>query len=332
MPGAAANPFEPSMPRDRFRNPWPHDAHGWLDILKWKVGLPPRERALIPEAPEEPAGRVTLDKSGIAQPPARGWRVVWLGHASFLLQGAGISILVDPVLASHCGPLPLPVLRRRVPAPFSAETLPPIHAVLLTHSHYDHLDLPTLRDLGTDIPLVVPSGHRAWLMRVGFRNVTEVSWYGHHEISKGVVVTATPAQHFTARSPWDRDLGHWCGWRIEGSGVSLWHAGDSGYCPAFREIGERLGPVDLGMIPIGAYQPRHIMRAMHMNPEEAVRVFEETRCRKALAMHWGTFRLTDEPLGEPPLRLAAALESEGIPHDNFVAGAIGQSWEIAPPG
>jgi N-acyl-phosphatidylethanolamine-hydrolysing phospholipase D len=115
---------------------------------------------------------------------------------------------------------------------------------------------------------------------------------------------------------------------LENAGVKLWHAGDSGYCPAFQEIGERFGPIDFGMIPIGAYSPRWFMKPMHMNPEEAVDVFEETRCRRAVAMHWGTFRLTDEPLGEPPLRLTARLKEKGIASDRFIIGSVGQSWNV----
>jgi N-acyl-phosphatidylethanolamine-hydrolysing phospholipase D len=153
-----------------------------------------------------------------------------------------------------------------------------------------------------------------------------LSWFGSEEALPGIRVTATPAQHFTARTPFDRDRGHWCGWVIEGGGCRLWHAGDSGFCPAFREIGERLGPFDLGMIPIGAYAPRWFMEPMHMTPEEAVQVFQNTGCRRAVAMHWGTFRLTDEPLGEPPLRLAAELARRGIPATEFVAGSVGEEW------
>jgi len=311
-----------------YRNPWDHDEHGLLDILRWKLGLPPHEKPLLPEAPDIPAAMVPLNARNIAEAPASGWRAVWLGHASFLLQGAGVSLLVDPMFSDHCAPLPLPSLRRLVPPPCGLRDLPPIDAVLLTHSHYDHLDLPTLRHLGKDLPLLVPEGHAAWLGCKGFNNVTEIPRYQSVEIAAGVKLTATPAQHFTARSPWDRDLAHWCGWLVEGAACKLWHAGDSGYCDVFREIGERFGPIDFGMIPIGAYQPRHIMRPMHINPEEAAQVFLETRCRRAVAMHWGTFRLTDEPLGEPPLRLNAALEKLGIAPENFISGAIGQSWDI----
>ena len=316
------------MPAKPYRNPWAHDEHGLLDILRWKLGLPPHEKPLLPEAPDIPAAMVPLNARDITEPPAAGWRVVWLGHASFLLQGAGVSLLVDPMFSDHCTPLPLPSLRRLVPPPCGLGDLPPIHAVLLTHSHYDHLDLPTLKSMGKRLPMFVPEGHAAWLGRKGFKKVTEIPWFQCTEIAPGVRLTATPAQHFTARGPWDRDLAHWCGWLVEGAACKLWHTGDSGYCDAFREIGERFGPIDFGMIPIGAYQPRHIMRPMHLNPEEAAQVFLETRCRRAVAMHWGTFRLTDEPLGEPPLRLKAALEKLGIARECFISGAIGQSWLI----
>lgn len=313
-----------------FRNPWVHDEHGFLDILRWKLGLPPHEEPLLPNAPDTPASRIPLDPRDIAEPPAHGWRAVWLGHASFLLQGAGVSLLVDPFFSNHCAPLPLPSLHRLSPPPCELEDLPQINAVLLTHSHYDHLDLPTLRRLGKHLPLFVPEGHAAWLRRTGFKEVAEIPWFETIQLATGVKLIATPAQHFTARSPWDKNLAHWCGWLLEGASCKLWHAGDSGYCEAFREIGERFGPIDFGMIPIGAYQPRHIMRAMHMNPEEAAQVFLETRCRRAVAMHWGTFRLTDEPLGEPPLRLKTALEKLGIAPESFIAGSIGQSWQVSP--
>jgi N-acyl-phosphatidylethanolamine-hydrolysing phospholipase D len=309
--------------RRLFANPWFHDEHRFRDVLRWKFGITPKD---------EPSS--TCDDSASAMPiawedmPTEDWRVTWLGHSSFLLQGCGRNLLIDPVFSDHCAPLPFPALKRRVPAPCRLGELPPIDAVLLTHSHYDHLDLPTLRALGKQTRLVIAEGHAAWLGKQGFREVRELSWFASSEIFPGILVTATPAQHFTARTPFDRNHGHWCGWLLEGGGVKLWHAGDSAYCPAFREIGEKFGPIDLGMIPIGAYSPRWFMKPMHMNPEEAVSAFQDTGCRQAVAMHWGTFRLTDEPMGEPPLRLAAELERRGIPGSSFVAGSVGQSWKV----
>ena len=301
-----------------------------MDVLKWKFGIGPCEQSRIPEAPNDAAGWKAIAAESIATPPLAGWRVHWLGHASFLLQGCGLNLLIDPVFSDHCSPFPIPSLRRKVSTPCVLTDLPGVDAVLLTHAHYDHLDLPTLRKLGLGTRLLVPEGHAAWLRKKGFSDVTEVRWRKSVDLGGDLRITATPAQHFTARSPIDRNLAHWCGWLIESPQGSLWHAGDSGYCDAFREIGERHGPIDFGMIPIGAYQPRHLMRPMHLNPDEAVDVLVETRCRRAVAMHWGTFRLTDEPLGEPPLLLAAALESRAIDPSVFVAGLIGQSWEVLP--
>ena len=318
------------MRTGKFRNPWPHRAHGLMDILRWKLGLPPRERPVLPDAPQQAASLLPLAPQDLAVPPSHGWRVVWLGHASFLLQGSGTSLLIDPVFADYCAPFPIPSLKRKQPPPCRHSDLPHIDAVLLTHSHYDHLDLPTLRNLGLETRLLVAEGHAAWLRKKGFNHVDDVRWHESVSFSPQLRITATPAQHFTARSPFDRDRAHWCGWLLEGACCKLWHAGDSGYCRAFREIGDRHGPIDFGMIPIGAYQPRHIMRPMHMNPEEAAQAFLHARCRRAVGMHWGTFRLTDEPLGEPPLRLAAALRERDIPASSFTTGAIGQAWEIHP--
>jgi L-ascorbate metabolism protein UlaG (beta-lactamase superfamily) len=202
--------------------------------------------------------------------------------------------------------------------------------VLLTHGHYDHLDLPTLRALGAATRLLVPEGQAGWLQRKGFREIEEIPWFGCTRLADGVEVHGVPARHFTARTPWDRNRAHWSGWVLRDAATTLWHAGDSGWCPAFAEIGGRFGPVDFAMLPIGAYAPRWLMEPMHMNPEEAVAAFLAARCRRAVAMHWGTFRLTDEPLGEPPLRLAAATRAAGLPDAAFRAVAVGEVIDISP--
>lgn len=311
------------MMRKIFSNPWVHEDHGFRDVLRWKFGRGPLEEKS--DAPDRPAPYTRF----ISQPlPESGFRATWLGHSSFLIQGHGVNVLIDPIFSEFCAPLPFRSLRRLVPTPCGLNDLPRIDAVLLTHSHYDHLDLPTLKYLGPETPLIVAEGHAAWLGRQGFKKVQEVAWWAEIEMAPGLKVAATPAQHFTARTPFDRNHGHWCGWLLEAGGLKLWHTGDSGYCGAFREIGEKLGPIDFGMIPIGAYAPRWFMASMHMDPEEAVQVFQDIRCKRAIGMHWGTFRLTDEPMGEPPLRLAAALEIAGIDPAAFTTGAVGDSWEI----
>lgn len=311
----------------RFRNPWPHDEHRLLDMMRWKLKWGPQETPELPDAPDEPAGWRALGRDKMKLPDV-GWRVTWLGHASFLIQGCGISLLIDPIFSEFCAPLPFRSLRRKVAPPCGIADLPTIDVILLTHGHYDHLDLPTLRRLGLETRIITAEGHAEWLGTKGFSQTSELAWHDSAEIAPGVRVTATPAQHFTARSPFDRNTGHWCGFVIEGGDCKLWHAGDSGYCSAFAEIGEAHGSIDFGMIPIGAYLPRRIMRAMHMNPEEAVRAFLDSRCRRAVGMHWGTFRLTDEPMGEPPILLRKALREYGISDGAFEISEVGQQCDV----
>ena len=313
-----------------FENPWPHEVHSIADILWWKLKLGPQEVAELPDAPNTPAAWRAVAREEIACSPEAGWRVTWLGHASFLLQCGGVSLLVDPIFSEICAPLPFSSLRRKVAPPCKIADMPEIDAILLTHGHYDHLDLPTLREIGMDTRILIAEGHAKWLRGKGFSRVEELAWHESSEIAPGIRVTATPAQHFTARTPFDTNHGHWCGWLVEGAGCKLWHAGDSGYCPAFLEIGGRYGPIDFGMIPIGAYLPLRIMRAMHMNPEESVRVFQESRCRRAVAMHWGTFQLTDEPMGEPPLLLEKALREHDVAPGVFVVPEVGGQWQVLP--
>ena len=313
-----------------YKNPWPHEMHRFADIVKWKLRLGPQEKPELPDAPKTPASWRAVAREEIACPPEAGWRVTWLGHASFLLQGGGVSLLVDPVFSEFCAPLPIPSLRRKVAPPCAIRDLPEIDAILLTHGHYDHLDLPTLRKIGRETRIIIAEGHAAWLRGKGFANVGELAWHASAEIFPGIRLTATPAQHFTARTLLDRNRGHWCGWLVEGAGCKLWHAGDSGYCEVFSEIGGRYGPIDFGMIPIGAYLPRRIMRAMHMNPQEAVRAFLESRCRRAVAMHWGTFQLTDEPPGEPPILLERALREHSLDQEVFAVPGVGEQWAVEP--
>lgn len=313
----------------RFRNPWQLPEQSLWDILRWKLGMVEREPQVAGGYENLPARRVELDAGAMGPPPDRGWRVVWLGHASFLLQGCGLTLMIDPVFSRYCGPLPLPLFRRLVDPPCAIECLPKVDAVLLTHSHYDHLDLDSLRFLGNETLLMVPEGHAGWLREKGFLQVRELPWHQTDE-RLGIRITATPARHFTARTPFDRNRGHWCGWLIEGGSCKLWHAGDTGYCPAFTELGRQHGPIDLGMIPIGAYGPRRVMEPVHLDPEAAAAVFLESRCLRAVPMHWGTFQMTDEPVGEPPRRLAEACAQRGIAEGLFEPVEIGGLIDVPP--
>lgn len=267
-----------------------------------------------------------------AVPPARSQpaRVTMVGHASLLIQLAGLNLLTDPVWSPRASPFRF-AGPRRVTAPGVAfESLPRIDAVLLSHNHYDHLDLATLRQLhARDAPLMVmPLGTDATVRR-GVRGARIVTgdWQAQVALPGGdVVLHLTRANHWSSRGLRDRRMALWCGYWIEAPGASVWFAGDTGYGDGaiFREIRARHGRPDIALIPIGAYAPRWFMADQHVDPVQAVRIFQDLGARQGLGMHWGTFQLTDEPREQPPALLAAALEAEGIAPARFRAMAPGE--------
>jgi L-ascorbate metabolism protein UlaG (beta-lactamase superfamily) len=205
------------------------------------------------------------------------------------------------------------------------DDLPPISLVLLSHNHYDHCDLETLRRLEQRFhpAAVTPPGNGELLRSAGFRRVEELDWW--QSAKTPLRVTVTPAQHFSARGPFDRNRALWGGFFIEAAGRRIFHAGDSGYGPHFREIGARLGPIDLALIPIGAYEPRWFMTDIHMNPAEAVQAHLDLGARQSVAMHFGTFQLTPEGIDQPVRDLRVALQDRGVPAEQFRVMEVGES-------
>jgi L-ascorbate metabolism protein UlaG (beta-lactamase superfamily) len=186
------------------------------------------------------------------------------------------------------------------------EDLPPIDLVVISHNHYDHLDAPTVRRLwAAHRPrFLVPLGLKAWFAELGI-DAEELDWWESRTIA-GLTVVCLPTQHWSARSPWDENRRLWASWAVLGRDRRFYFAGDTGYYPPiFQEIGRRLGPFDLAAIPIGAYMPPAMMRFSHLTPEEALQVFDDIGGRRLIAIHWGTFNLAEEPLGEPPVRAEA---------------------------
>jgi L-ascorbate metabolism protein UlaG (beta-lactamase superfamily) len=232
--------------------------------------------------------------------------VTWIGHSTLLVQLDGVNVLTDPQWSRRASPVSFGGPARVTPPGLRFEDLPPIHVVVISHDHYDHLDRDTVTRLAaTHRPkFLVPLGLKAWLAEVGVTDIEELDWWDERNV-QGVTFTCVPAQHFSGRTLWDRNRRLWSGWVVAGRARRLYFAGDTAYYDGLREIGARLGPFDLAAIPIGAYLPQVIMKASHTSPEEALTAFTDVRGRIFVPIHWGTFDLADEPIDEPPRRLQA---------------------------
>ncbi|HWL39345.1 MAG TPA: MBL fold metallo-hydrolase [Gemmatimonadaceae bacterium] len=266
--------------------------------------------------------------------------VTWIGHSTFLLQIGGLNILLDPMWSERASPFQFAGPRRRVPPAVDFDSLPPIDVVLLSHDHYDHLDARTVGRLAGRYPAIAwfaPLGVAAFLRARGARDVVECDWWDTHSIMR-LRLTCVPAQHFSGRRLDNRNETLWCGWSIRSGDHAVLFAGDTALHPEFAAIGSRCGPFDIVILPIGAYEPRWFMGSVHMNPEDcllAVGQLRETAAGKRLVMvcgHWGTFKLTDEPIDEPPARARAAWSAAGLPPEDLWVMRHGETRDIASSG
>jgi L-ascorbate metabolism protein UlaG (beta-lactamase superfamily) len=307
--------FYPGHPTDRSR----------FDLLKWQFGggKRPPWPAHFPGVRDIPPQRV----EGAAL------RVSFVGHATVLIQTQGTNILIDPVWSERASPLAR-FGPKRVNAPgIALDDLPPLDAVLVTHAHYDHLDLTTLSHLARARPcrVITPLGNDA-IMRARDASIhaEAYDWGDSVEIAPGVVVYIEPSLHWSARDLRDRRMALWCAFVVDTPAGKIFHAGDTGYGDGvlFRDLFLKYCGFRLANLPIGAYEPRWFMKNQHVDPEEAVRIFEDVGAACALAMHWGTFRLTDEAIDEPVKRLKIALERAGIAPERFQVKRPGEFWDV----
>jgi L-ascorbate metabolism protein UlaG (beta-lactamase superfamily) len=300
-------------------------------------------------------------------------RATWLGHACYFVEfPSGLRVLFDPVFEDRCAPVQWFGPKRHTPPACALPELPPVDAVVISHSHYDHLSLASVRELAARNPeaqFFVGLGLEKWFRdNCGITKVTEMDWWQDSELvlrrkveaktgneqapeTISARITCLPSQHSSARSASDKDQTLWASFAISSGGKSVWFGGDTGYrrvpklpvhiddygpqydslprCPQFKQIGELRGPFDLGLIPIGAYSPRFLFSWMHANPYDAVEIFKDTRCKRAMGIHWGAWVLTNEEVEEPPRLLKDALKRSGLPETGiFDVCAIGETREF----
>lgn len=324
---AKRNPYHQGPPAHnydglRFFNPGEPETDRTLrQLLRWKLAGAaaawPKQVAVEPAVPD---ARVC------------GLRVTMVGHATLLIQAAGLNILTDPVWSPRASPLSFAGPRRVTAPGIAFDDLPKIDAVLLSHNHYDHLDIATLRRLHErDAPLIVtPLGNDVIVRRhIGTARVVSGDWGDRFDIGGDAEAHIVPANHWSSRRPSDRRMALWCGFMLRTPAGLLYFAGDSGYGSGriFRAMRERFGRPDLALLPIGAYAPEWFMSAQHCDPEGAVRILLDLEARHALGIHWGTFQLTDEGRDEPARRLGAALAGVGIEAARFRAAVPAMVWE-----
>jgi len=258
-----------------------------------------------------------VDPARLSAPPVPGEpaRITWLGHASWLVQLDGASLLIDPVLGERIAGR----IRRNVPAPLAAAQLPRVDRTLLSHNHYDHYDRPTVLAVGA--PVLAGTGMGRGLPLP----VRELGWWEEDRINDHLRVAYVPSQHWSRRGLFDVNRTLWGGFVVCGSRSRLYHSGDTAYFDGFAEIGARFGPLDAALLPIGAYDPAWFMEKQHMNPEQAIQAYLDLGARHFFAMHWGTFKLTDEPLDEPPRRLVAEWQRRRLRPDRLHILAVGET-------
>ncbi len=317
---------------DHFDGAHFFDPHGappkkLREVLRWQFGSG-RQRSKWPRrAPspfsDTPPARVTGDKV----------RLAFVGHVSWLVQTAGLNLLVDPVWSERASPFAWAGPRRHNDPGVAFEALPPIDVVLVSHGHYDHLDVATLSRLAAAFAprVITPLGNDAAMRAVDHSIRAEAfDWRDRVELGDGIAVTLAPTRHWSARGLFDRNKALWASFVLETAAGKIYIVCDSGYGDGrhFRRVRETHGALRAAILPIGAYEPRWFMRDQHMNPEEAVKALADCGAQQGFAHHHGTFQLTDEAIDAPVIALHAALDAAGVPREKFVAAQPGQVFEL----
>ena len=296
----------------RFINPGRVKPKGMWDVIKWMIN---RKRGPWPQ----------IEHGYLGNRPVKhyndGIRVTFINHSTFLIQVDGVNILTDPVWSTRVSPFSWLGPKRAKPPGVKFEDLPRIHVVALSHNHYDHLDLQTMRMIfgGHHPRIITPLGVRSFLERESISGITEGDWWDEHILDNDVTIQLVPAQHFSGRGFSDRDATLWCGYVIKTSKGSIYFAGDTGYNePMFREIRSRSGPFKVSMLPVGAYKPDWFMSPIHTSPRESLKIHHHVGSETSIGMHFGTFPLADDGYDDPHNDLKAAMAEFQIRPEDFL--------------
>ena len=346
MAATAQPPSKPHHTADGFQNNYIGTVNkSFIELLRWQIerrkqGLPKPPNAPVPVTSPDlafVAGYKAQFASNPSQPPA----VTWIGHASMLVQAGGLNVLTDPMFSKRASPVRLLGPVREQPPGLALANLPPIDVVLISHNHYDHLDVPSVLAIaqrsqaaGTRTLFMVPLGLKAWFVNLGLDHTIEFDWWEQFTVA-GVPFTFTPTQHWSARGLGDRSQTLWGGWAVLAPELHWYFAGDTGYSKDFTDTLSRVygstaahldSGFDLALLPIGAYQPRWFLAEQHVNPAEAVQIHRDLQAKASIGIHWGTFLLSDESADQPPTDLAIAAQD--LAAGAFTVMAIGETRQL----
>jgi L-ascorbate metabolism protein UlaG (beta-lactamase superfamily) len=303
----------------RFFNPAYPSGRGLWQVLRWALTRKPQRWPRWIEDSSQPGPPAVASPQEIV--------LTFVNHSTFLIQMIGLNVLTDPIWSQRASPFRWAGPRRVRRPGLALENLPPVQAVLVSHNHYDHMDLATLHWLQERFhPVFITGlGNGVYLRKRGLLQVEELDWWQSMDLAGKIQIIMTPSQHFSARGLFDRDRTLWGGFALQAEGRTVLFVGDSAYGPHFKEIGSRLGAMEVALVPIAAYEPRWFMKPAHMNPEEAVCAHLDLGARQSIAMHFGTFQLTDEPIDEPLRALAESLAKHGVDSGQFRVPGFGET-------
>lgn len=303
----------------KFINPGGVQPAGFKELFKWMRNREKGEWSEIKDAAYGAAPAERIEGDSLV--------VTFINHSTFLVQTMGLNILTDPIWSEYASPVPFGGPRRMRPPGIRFEDLPEIDIILLTHNHYDHLDIKTMKKLADRFSpqIFTTLGVGLYLGKKGIGNVTEMDWWDEAELAGGLRLLCTPAQHFSGRGTFDRDRTLWAGFALMSEKGNIYYSGDTGFGEFFHEIARRIAPVRLAFLPIGAYKPAWFMAPIHTSPADAVKVHQILNSPQSIGMHFGTFPLADDGMADPENDLQLALDKEAIPREDFIVPMEGSA-------